>query len=136
MLIGGAGKRHVPIQIPEIRDPLLLVFQLAETGWPGQAPIERTDHEGYRPVAQEESERARQNRRHGEDAQNNIKVASTDTAPHLPPGIPFKRKKKWITDSGQHLSVIIGFEDVAKNPIMDALEQWHPDHLDAMKWRV
>ena len=40
-------------------NPLLLVLELAKTRRPRQSPIERPDHEGYRPLAQEKSERTR-----------------------------------------------------------------------------
>ena len=55
--ISGPGKRHKPVQIPKTGDPFPLVLELAKTRRPRQTAIERPDHEWYRPVAQEESER-------------------------------------------------------------------------------
>ena len=133
MTIGGASERQISIQIPKIRDPFLLVIKLAKTGRPGQTTIDRPYHEGYRPLAQEESEWTRQNRCHGHDAQNDIELARKDTAPQLSPSVPFKSKRKRIAESGHRLTVKVTFENPTETPSVDALDPWHPDHLDRAK---
>src|SRR4029077_7304714 len=67
------------------------------------------------------------------DAQNDIELTRKNAVPQLSPGVPFKSKRKRIAESGQHLTVIVVFEDTAQTPGIDALEQWHPDHLDGAK---
>src|SRR5207247_1292672 len=88
---------------------------------------------GYRSFAQKKSEGARKHYRHRKEAQNDVKLTRKDTAPQLPPGAPFKGKSKRIAESGQRLGVVVVFEDPAQTPGIDALEQWHPYHLDGAK---
>jgi hypothetical protein len=128
--IGGPSKRQKPGQLPQAKE---LLVRLAKAGRIPQTSLERPEHEGYGPFAQEESERTRQHCRHRQKAQNDIELARKDTAPQLSPGTPFKGKSKRIDESGQQLSVKVVFEDPAHNPGIDALEQWHPDHLDGAK---
>jgi hypothetical protein len=128
--IGGPSKRQKPGQFPQAKE---LLVRLAKAGRIPQTSLERPEHEGYGPFAQEESERTRQHCRHRQKAQNDIELARKDTAPQLSPGTPFKGKSKRIDESGQQLSVKVVFEDPAHNPGIDALEQWHPDHLDGAK---
>src|SRR5207253_3927339 len=111
----------------------LLLVDLAKTGKPGQTTIERPDHEGYRPLAQEERERTRQDWCHRHDAQNDIELARNDAAPQLSPGAPFKGNSKRITEGRHCLAGIVRLEDPSETPSIDALEQWHPDHLDGSK---
>ena len=99
MTIRGASERQVSIQIPQVGNPFLLVLELAEAGRPGQTTVEGTDHEGYRSLAQQKSERTRQDRCHGHEAQNDIELAGQDAAPQLSPGVPFKGKRKRIAKS-------------------------------------
>src|SRR5437660_11790441 len=98
--VGRPGKRQEPVRIPQARDPFPLVVELDETGRPGQAAIERPDHEWYRPLAQKESERARHTRRHRYEAQNDIELACKDAVPQLSPGLPFKGNRKGIAECG------------------------------------
>src|SRR5215472_2105594 len=56
--------------------------------------------------------------------------------PQLSPGTPFKGKRKGITESGQRLARKIVSEDPSQTPGIDALEHWHPDHLDGAKRRL
>src|SRR5438552_7042499 len=56
--------------------------------------------------------------------------------PQLPPGMPFKRKRKGITESGQRLASKVVPEDPSQTPGIDALENWHPDHLYRAKLRL
>src|ERR1700735_1170859 len=53
----------------------------------------------------------------------------------LPPGAPFKGKRKGITESGQRLARKVVSEDPSQTPGIDALEHWHPYHLDGTKRR-
>src|ERR1700733_15668138 len=135
--IGGPGKRQKPVQIPESEVyPLPLLVRLAKAWRGSQTTIERPHHEGYRPLAQEESERTRQHWRHRQDTQNDIELARKNAAPQLPPGVPFPRDRKRIAESGQRLRVKVRFEDLAETPVLNSLEHAHPNHLDGSKRRL
>ena len=128
------GRNRYSFLRPEIH--CFCVLGLAETLHKRESAINRPDHEGYRSLPQEESERTRQHRCHRYDAQNDIELARKDPAPQLPPGAPFKGKRKGITESGQRLARKVGSEDPSQTPGIDALEPWHPDHLDGAKRRL
>jgi len=56
--------------------------------------------------------------------------------PQLPPNTPFKGKREGITERGDRLAGKVRSEDPSETPSIDALEQWHPDHLDGAKRRL
>ena len=100
--IGGPGKRQKPVQFPQAK---ALLVRLAKTGRAPQTTLEWPDHEGYRSLAQEESERTRQHCRHRQNAKDDIELARKDALPQLPPGQPFKRNRKRIRECGHPLAV-------------------------------
>src|SRR5947199_9610638 len=131
--IGGPGKRQKPVQFPQAKASLV---RLAKAGRAPQTTLERPEHKGYRPFAEEERKRTRQHCRHRQKAKDDIQLARKNTLPQLSPGTPFKGNCKRIAESSQCLSVIVVFEDPAQTPGIEALEQWHPDHLYAAEWRL
>src|SRR5205814_9669237 len=90
MAISGSGERQETVQIPQARTPLFFVVSLAEALDVRKRRLDRPDHEGHRPFAQEESERTRNDRRHRLDAENDIALTRNNAASHLAPGAPFK----------------------------------------------
>src|SRR5260370_28045109 len=95
--------------------------------------LNRPDHKGYRPLAQEESKRTRNDCCHRYEAENDVELTRKDAASQLSRGATFKNEIKRTAESGQGMRGIVVLKNPNQCPGKKALEQWHPDHLDSAK---
>ena len=93
--ISGAGKRQKPIRFrrPEIHS--FWFSSWPKPGGQGKPPLSGPSTKGIGPLRRKKA-KGLGKRRHRQDAQNDIKLTRKDAAPQLPPGAPFKSKRKGI----------------------------------------